>query len=37
MTKAIDGTKAPHHGLFYMENAGGSKVEPENSSVHPGR
>ena len=29
MAKAIDGTKAPHHGLFYMENAGGFKVEPE--------
>jgi hypothetical protein len=23
MTKIIDGTKVPHHGLFYMENAGG--------------
>ena len=29
MAEAIDGTKTPHHGLFYMENAGGSKVEPE--------
>jgi len=28
MTKAIDGTKVPHHGLFYMENAGGLQVEP---------
>ena len=23
MANQIDGTKAPHHGLFYMENAGG--------------
>lgn len=23
MAKIIDGTKVPHHGLFYMENAGG--------------
>ena len=29
MAKAIDGTATPPHGLFYMENAGGSKVEPE--------
>jgi hypothetical protein len=29
MAKAIDGTQTPPHGLFYMENAGGSKVEPE--------
>jgi hypothetical protein len=27
MMKAIDGTKVPHHGLFYMENAGGLPVE----------
>jgi hypothetical protein len=26
MAKAIDGTQTPPHGLFYMENAGGSKV-----------
>jgi hypothetical protein len=30
MTKAIDGTKVPHHGLFYMENAGGFRVEQES-------
>jgi hypothetical protein len=29
MENEIDGTKAPHHGLFYMENAGGLKVEPQ--------
>jgi hypothetical protein len=29
MAKQIDGTKAPHHGLFYMENAGGHLLEPE--------
>jgi hypothetical protein len=28
MMKVIDGTKIPHHGLFYMENAGGL-LEPE--------
>src|SRR5262249_32257894 len=26
MTKATDGTKVPHHGLFYMENAGGLRL-----------
>ena len=31
MTKVIDGTKVPHHGLFYMENAGGYADEPETS------
>ena len=35
MAKAIDGTKAPHHGLFYMENAGGFKVEPETPVSTP--
>src|SRR5262245_41425102 len=30
MTKTIDGTKVPHHGLFYMENAGGLRVEQES-------
>jgi hypothetical protein len=30
MMKAIDGTKVPHHGLFYMENAGGLPVEQES-------
>ena len=29
MANQIDGTKAPHHGLFYMENAGGHNVEPQ--------
>ena len=29
MTKVIDGTKVPHHGLFYMENAGGCDGETE--------
>ena len=29
MTKVIDGTRVPHHGLFYMENAGGLQPEPE--------
>jgi hypothetical protein len=29
MATEIDGTKAPHHGLFYMENAGGYDVEPQ--------
>ena len=29
MTKVIDGTRVPHHGLFYMENAGGLQLEPE--------
>ena len=29
MANEIDGTKAPHHGLFYMENAGGHNVEPQ--------
>jgi len=29
MATEIDGTKAPHHGLFYMENAGGYNVEPQ--------
>jgi hypothetical protein len=29
MTKVVDGTKVPHHGLFYMENAGGYGDEPE--------
>jgi hypothetical protein len=29
MAKIIDGTKVPHHGLFYMENAGGLP-EPES-------
>jgi hypothetical protein len=32
MANEIDGTKAPHHGLFYMENAGGHNVEPEEAS-----
>jgi len=27
MAKPSDGTKAPHHGLFYMENAGGHNDE----------
>jgi hypothetical protein len=31
MTKVVDGTKVPHHGLFYMENAGGCGDEPETS------
>ena len=35
MAKAIDGTKTPHHGLFYMENARGSKVEPETPVSTP--
>jgi len=35
MAKAIDGTKTPHHGLFYMENAGGSKVESETPVSTP--
>ena len=35
MAKPIDGTKTPHHGLFYMENAGGSKTEPEAPSSVP--
>ena len=35
MAKAIDGTKTPHHGLFYMENAGGSKAEPEAPATAP--
>ena len=29
MTKVVDGTKVRHHGLFYMENAGGYGDEPE--------
>jgi hypothetical protein len=29
MANQIDGTAAPHHGLFYMENAGGHNVEPQ--------
>ena len=29
MATEIDGTKAPHHGLFYMQNAGGYNVEPQ--------
>ena len=32
MAKLSDGTKAPPHGLFYMENAGGhneDNVEPD--------
>ena len=29
MAKIIDGTKVPHHELFYMENAGGLP-EPES-------
>ena len=33
MTKAIDGTRTPHHGLFYMENAGGLQVEPEPNAT----
>jgi hypothetical protein len=33
MAKAIDGTKTPHHGLFYMENAGGSEVESKTPVV----
>ena len=35
MAKAIDGTKTPHHGLFYMENAGGHTVEPETPVPTP--
>jgi hypothetical protein len=35
MATAIDGTKTPHHGLFYMENAGGSKAEPETPVSTP--
>ncbi|HEX4988790.1 MAG TPA: hypothetical protein VFW91_08435 [Candidatus Binatia bacterium] len=35
MAEAIDGTKTPHHGLFYMENAGGSKVESETPVSTP--
>ena len=35
MVKAIDGTKAPQHGLFYMENAGGHTVEPETPLSAP--
>ena len=31
MTKVVDGTKVLHHGLFYMENAGGCCDEPETS------
>jgi hypothetical protein len=27
MTNQIDGTKTPHHGLFYMENAGGHHLQ----------
>jgi hypothetical protein len=33
MTKVIDGTKVPHHGLFYMENAGGCGDEPVNAAT----
>jgi hypothetical protein len=29
MANQIDGTKAPQHGLFYMENAGGHDVEAQ--------
>jgi hypothetical protein len=35
MAKAIDGTQTPPHGLFYMENAGRSKVEPETPASTP--
>ena len=31
MANPIDGTKAPQHGLFYMENAGGHNVEPQEA------
>jgi hypothetical protein len=31
MANQIDGTKAPQHGLFYMENAGGYNVEPKEA------
>lgn len=33
MKKAIDGTKAPQHGLFYMENAGGFLAELESPAI----
>ena len=29
MTKVIDGTRVPQHGLFYMENAGGLEPDPK--------
>ena len=29
MATEIDGTKAPHHGLFYVESASGYNVEPQ--------
>ena len=35
MAKVVDGTKAPHHGLFYMENAGGLSAEPETPESTP--
>jgi len=35
MPKATDGTKAPHHGLFYMENAGGLRPESEIPAPTP--
>ena len=31
MANPIDGTKAPQHGFFYMENAGGHNVEPQEA------
>ena len=47
MANPIDGTKAPQHGLFYMENSGGHNVEPQEapslsanerqSAVSPGK
>jgi hypothetical protein len=33
MTKIVDGTKVPHHGLFYMENAGGCDDEEPETSI----
>ena len=35
MANPIDGTKAPHHGLFYMENAGGHHLEPQEPASPP--
>jgi hypothetical protein len=32
MANQIDGTNVPHHGLFYMENAGGHNVEPREAA-----
>ncbi len=30
MVEPIDGTKAAPHGMFYMEDAGGYRPEPEH-------